>query len=84
MLYWKMKKVCGNKQTYEAIMSIVKARYQDLKEIFIASTIESMTPPDMHKREFVKFCQSTGLMNNQINSSILDGYFIAANYEEVE
>ena len=65
-------------------MAIIKARYQDLKEIFIAVTIENMTPPDLHKFEFFSFCKKAGIVDKKMTSGILDMYFSAANFEEIE
>lgn len=65
-------------------MSILKARYSDLKTIFNASTIKNGTPPDFHKREFFLFCKDAELVDQNMHSGIIDTYFKATNFEEVD
>ena len=82
--YWKVDKLCKDNETKEAVMSIFKAQYSDLKEIFNASNIISGTPPDFHKREFFLFCKDAELVDENLHSGIIDTYFKATNFEEVD
>ena len=41
-------------------------------------------PPDVRKREFFYFCQDAKITDKNIHSGIIDTYFKAANFEEVD
>ena len=73
-----------SQEDYNAILSIIKGRYSVLKEIFWAQTIENNSPPDFLKREFFFFCQNAGIVDKNVNSSIIDMYFKATNFEEID
>ena len=82
--YWKVDQICGGKVRAKAVLDIIRARYSELKEIFVASTIMNNTPPDFDKKQFLKFCQKAGMIDRKMNNNIFGSYWKQTNYEEIE
>lgn len=66
------------------IKEVIREHYEMLKNIFISAASHYGAPPDMKRREFYFFVQDAKINDKNINSGIVDTYFKATNFEEVE
>ena len=82
--FWKVDKICRDKDTLKAVMDIISARYEDLKNIFTSACIMNDSAPNFYKREFFLFAELAGFTSKKLNSGIIDTYFKATNFEEVD
>ncbi len=55
--FWKVDKICKDSETRKAVLEIINARYEDLKNIFTASCIMNDSAPNFYKREFFIFSE---------------------------
>ena len=58
--------------------------YYRLRCIFIAACVQSGDGADMGLRTFKRFCTQAKIVDNNITSRIIDTYWKAANFEEIE
>lgn len=83
--FWKIRKICRNdSDAYNDVCDVVKDSYEDLKEIFQIAAIQYGNPPDFDMRSFRNFCKDAGILDRQLTGSVLDTYFKAANFEEID
>ena len=82
---WKLRKITRNDEdAYNDVKEVVIDFYQDLKEIFQVAAIQYGASLDFDMTSFRKFCKDAGILNKQLTSSVLDTYFKATNYEEID
>ena len=82
--FWKVDKICRDSETRKSVMEIINARYEDLKNIFTSACIMNDSAPNFYKREFFIFSEKAGFTTKTLNSGIIDTYFKATNFEEVD
>ena len=62
------------------MQEIFRTHYKALKEIFTMASIESNFP-DFRQIAFSNFMKRAGVLDRNINTSVIDTYFVAANFE---
>lgn len=66
------------------IKEVIREYFEPLKNIFISAACHYADPPDINKREFYFFVQDAKIPDRNINSGIIDTYFKASNFEEID
>lgn len=84
MKCWKLGRIIKDIEEQNQIKAIFKKNYPELKEIFIQIIAHYDNPPDINKREFAIFCIEAGIIDAKLHTGIVDMYFKATNFEEVD
>ena len=84
MRYWKVDKVTDDYSEQMEVKEVIREYFEPLKNIFISAASHYNNPPDINKREFFFFVQDAKIPDRNIHSGIIDTYFKATNFEEVD
>lgn len=82
--YWKVHKITDDPIEQDKTSEVIRKHFAELKEVFWQCACHYGNPPDIGKREFGLFCQTAKIYDNNITSGIVDTYFKAANFEEID
>ena len=81
---WKLARFIKDPNDLKDCIKVITDRFSEIKEIFIGAVADSGSVPDISQLYFLEFCQVSGITDSVVNSSILDVYFTATNFEVVE
>ena len=60
---WKLHKITDDISEQTKVIDVIHKYFEPIKNIFVASSVESGTPPDISKRQFFLFCKDAKMIN---------------------
>ena len=79
---WKVPKFCKDPEEVKRCEEVIRKHYSGLKHIFV-TLISNDDFPSIGFNTFTRFCERAQISDKvRCPSSVIDGMFIAANYEE--
>lgn len=82
--FWKVPRFIRDLDVQLRVVEIVKTHFEKLKEIFICAVAAAGESADLKKIKFYKMMLKSGVADKKLTTGIIDGYFIATNFEAIE